>query len=99
MGWPGFGMVVGSCEYGNEPSFSTKDEESLDQLGDYQVLKKDSEPVLGRLQVDRYLPPPSNFRKNIKIKNKNKIRVYQILVPQYLRNSSWRHPCLVQRQL
>jgi hypothetical protein len=33
--------VVGSCEYDNEPSYSTKDEEFLDQLGDYQVLEKE----------------------------------------------------------
>jgi hypothetical protein len=31
--------VAKSCEYGNEPSGSIKDEEFLDQLSDYQLLK------------------------------------------------------------
>jgi hypothetical protein len=36
--WP----VVGCCEHGNEPSCSTTCREFLDQLIDYQLLKKDS---------------------------------------------------------
>jgi hypothetical protein len=31
---------VGSCEHNNEPSGSIKGGEFLDQLGDYQILKK-----------------------------------------------------------
>jgi hypothetical protein len=35
--------VAGSCEHGNEPSGSKKGGE-LDQLSDFQLLKKDSAP-------------------------------------------------------
>jgi hypothetical protein len=33
-----------SCEYDNEPSGFVKGGEFLDQLSDYQLLKKDSAP-------------------------------------------------------
>jgi len=35
--------VAYSCEHGNEPSSSVKGGEFLDQLSDYQLLKKDSD--------------------------------------------------------
>jgi hypothetical protein len=42
------GTVVVSYEYGDESSYSTKDQEFFDQLGDYRVLKKDlGAPFLG----------------------------------------------------
>jgi hypothetical protein len=34
--------VGGCCEHGNEPSGFIKGGEPLDQLNDYQLLKKDS---------------------------------------------------------
>jgi len=37
--------VAGACEHGNEPSGSIEACEFLDQLSDYQTLKKDSAPV------------------------------------------------------
>jgi hypothetical protein len=36
--------MVGSCEYGNATSGSIKDGEFLEQLSDYQLLKKNSAP-------------------------------------------------------
>jgi hypothetical protein len=36
-----YGPVVGSCEHGNEPSGSMKGGEFLDQINDYQFLKKE----------------------------------------------------------
>jgi hypothetical protein len=47
--WTGFSWLRISsicefCEYGNEPSGSTKDREFLRQLSGYQILKKDSAP-------------------------------------------------------
>jgi hypothetical protein len=36
--------VTGSYEHGNEPSGSVKGDEFLDQMNDYQLLKKDSAP-------------------------------------------------------
>jgi hypothetical protein len=36
--------VAGSCEYGNELSGSIRGGEFLDQLCDYQLLKKDTAP-------------------------------------------------------
>jgi hypothetical protein len=39
-----FGLVMNSCEHGNEPSGSIKDGEFFDYLCDYQLLKKDSAP-------------------------------------------------------
>jgi hypothetical protein len=35
--------VAGCCEYGNENSGSIKDRIFLDHLGDYQLLKRDSD--------------------------------------------------------
>jgi hypothetical protein len=34
--------VAGSCEHGNEPSESIKSGELLDNVSDYQLLKKDT---------------------------------------------------------
>jgi len=34
--------VAGYCEYGNEPSGFIKGGEFVDQLSDFQLLKKDS---------------------------------------------------------
>jgi hypothetical protein len=34
--------MAGSCEHGNEASGSVKSEEFLDQVNDYQLLKRDS---------------------------------------------------------
>jgi hypothetical protein len=39
--------VTGCCEYGNEPSGSTKDEEFLELLSDCQLPKKGSLPKNG----------------------------------------------------
>jgi hypothetical protein len=36
--------VAGSCEHGNEPSGSIKVGENIDQVSDYQLLKKVSAP-------------------------------------------------------
>jgi hypothetical protein len=36
--------VAGFCEYGNEPSGSIKLLEILEEMGDLQLLKKDSAP-------------------------------------------------------
>jgi hypothetical protein len=36
--------VAGSCEHGNEPFGSIKGRELLDQLSNYQSLRKDSVP-------------------------------------------------------
>jgi hypothetical protein len=38
----GEGPVAGSCEYGNEPSGSTKDGEFLHNLFEHQLLEKGS---------------------------------------------------------
>jgi hypothetical protein len=37
---PGLGPVAGSCEHDNETSGSIKGGEFLDQLSDYQFLKR-----------------------------------------------------------
>jgi hypothetical protein len=34
--------VAGCCEHGDEPLGSLKGEEFLDQMGDWQLVKKDS---------------------------------------------------------
>jgi hypothetical protein len=49
MGWyaldsSGSRPVVGSCEYGNEPSGWIKCWEILEWLGDWRLLKKGSAP-------------------------------------------------------
>jgi len=36
--------MAGSCQHGNEPSGFIKGEEFLNELNDYQHLKKDSIP-------------------------------------------------------
>lgn len=36
--------MMGSCKHGNEPSRYIKGEEFLNETGDCQVLKKDSDP-------------------------------------------------------
>jgi hypothetical protein len=36
--------MVGSCEHRNEPSHSIAGERFLEQLSEYQLLKKDSAP-------------------------------------------------------
>jgi hypothetical protein len=36
--------VAGCCEHSNEPMDSIKGGEFVDQLSDYQLLKKDSAP-------------------------------------------------------
>jgi hypothetical protein len=41
-------QVAGSCEHGNELSGPIKDEEFLDYVNDYQLLRKDA-AVLGKL--------------------------------------------------
>jgi hypothetical protein len=40
--WLRAGSRMGSCEHGNELSGSINDREFLNQLSDYQLLKKDS---------------------------------------------------------
>jgi hypothetical protein len=42
--WPGQGPVAGSGRHDNEPSNLIKGGEFLDQLSDYQLLKKDCDP-------------------------------------------------------
>jgi hypothetical protein len=43
--WPEFSQLrVGSCEHGTKPSSSREDEEFLNALSDYQLLKMDSAP-------------------------------------------------------
>jgi hypothetical protein len=36
--------VEGCCEHGNEPSGSVKGETFLEEISDYQLLRKDSVP-------------------------------------------------------
>jgi hypothetical protein len=38
--------VAGSCEHGCEPSGSVKDGEIYDKVNDYQLIKKDSCPMV-----------------------------------------------------
>jgi hypothetical protein len=40
--WTGLGPVASSCGRSNEPSGYINDREFLNQLSDYQLLKKDS---------------------------------------------------------
>jgi hypothetical protein len=40
----GQGPIAGSCEYDNEHPHSFKGREFIDQLGEYQLLKKGSAP-------------------------------------------------------
>jgi hypothetical protein len=50
------GSLAGSCEHGKEPSGSREGGEFLDQLSDYQSLKKDSAPC-GSLHRSATLMP------------------------------------------
>jgi len=50
-GLDSYGSETGSCEHGNEPSGSIKSGEFLDQLNDYQLLKKDPASGYGRTHV------------------------------------------------
>jgi hypothetical protein len=47
MDWAFFGSaqepVANCCEHGNEPPFSTKRREFLDQPGDYKILNEDTD--------------------------------------------------------
>jgi hypothetical protein len=45
----GYEQVVGRCKYGNAPSISTKFREFLDYLKSYQLLDKDSPPLISLL--------------------------------------------------
>jgi hypothetical protein len=47
----GHGPMVVSCEHDNEQTTSIKSGESLDQLSDYQLLKEDSAPWSGSVNV------------------------------------------------